>query len=142
MIQSDLDSTANGNGTSNLKAEDAAQFIKLPDVSLHPVRDRQLLTIAKTASYPTGSLDFLIKLKKEQAQHEAMEQASLLERRSRPSRLSLNIVVVGAGLGGLAAAIALARRGHKVTVVEQAPFLAEVRLPLWALHKTHPKAAC
>lgn len=36
------------------------------------------------------------------------------------------IVVVGAGIGGLAAAIALARRGARARVVEQAPALTEV----------------
>jgi hypothetical protein len=43
------------------------------------------------------------------------------------AKLPLQIVVVGAGLGGLASAIALARRGHGVTVLEQASVLAEVR---------------
>lgn len=40
--------------------------------------------------------------------------------------MKLNILVVGAGLGGLATAIALRRTGHNVTVFEQAPELMEV----------------
>jgi len=39
----------------------------------------------------------------------------------------LKVIIAGAGLGGLATAIALARRGHSVTVFEQAPELGEVR---------------
>jgi salicylate hydroxylase len=38
----------------------------------------------------------------------------------------LDIAIVGAGLGGLAAAAALLQRGHRVRVAEQAPVLAEV----------------
>ncbi|KAK9474983.1 3-hydroxybenzoate 6-hydroxylase-like protein [Dipodascopsis tothii] len=38
----------------------------------------------------------------------------------------LSCIVIGAGLGGLAAAIAIARKGHSVTVFEQAPALGEV----------------
>ncbi|KAF8748730.1 hypothetical protein RHS01_10611 [Rhizoctonia solani] len=42
----------------------------------------------------------------------------------RPS--PLNIVVVGCGLGGLAAAYCLAKAGHKVTMFEGAPAIGEV----------------
>ncbi len=38
----------------------------------------------------------------------------------------MNVVIVGAGLGGLAAAACLLRRGHRVRVVEQSPVLGEV----------------
>lgn len=39
---------------------------------------------------------------------------------------NLNIGIVGAGIGGLAAALGLARAGHRVTLLEQAPQLGEV----------------
>ncbi|QRV81381.1 FAD-binding domain protein [Ceratobasidium sp. AG-Ba] len=38
----------------------------------------------------------------------------------------LNIVVVGCGLGGLAAAFCLAKAGHKITLFEAAPAIGEV----------------
>ncbi|KAJ5665710.1 uncharacterized protein N7477_008158 [Penicillium maclennaniae] len=41
-------------------------------------------------------------------------------------QVRLKIIVVGAGLGGLATAIALASSGHTVTIYEQAPELGEV----------------
>lgn len=39
---------------------------------------------------------------------------------------SFNIIINGGGLGGLGASIALARKGHKVIVLEGAPQLSEV----------------
>lgn len=39
---------------------------------------------------------------------------------------SFHIIICGAGLGGLGAAIALRRKGHHVTVVESASQLSEI----------------
>ncbi|KAK4171586.1 hypothetical protein QBC36DRAFT_365923 [Triangularia setosa] len=44
----------------------------------------------------------------------------------KQAEIPLHIIVVGAGLGSLATSIALAHRGHKVTVLEQARKLGEV----------------
>lgn len=41
-------------------------------------------------------------------------------------KFKLDIIVVGAGLGGLATAIALKTHGHSVTIHEQTPELGEV----------------
>ncbi len=37
-----------------------------------------------------------------------------------------NVAIIGAGLGGLAAGVAIARAGHLVTIIERASALAEV----------------
>ena len=44
--------------------------------------------------------------------------------RSAPLRLS--ILIVGCGLGGLAAAFSLSKAGHHVTILESAPALGDV----------------
>jgi len=43
-----------------------------------------------------------------------------------PAKIPLNIIVVGAGIGGVAAALALGARGHSVTILEAAPAIGEV----------------
>ena len=67
------------------------------------------------APYPSQALRFLEKVNG--------PSPSLPEQ----ARIKMSIIVVGAGLGGLALAIALARRGHSVRVLEQALKLGEVR---------------
>jgi hypothetical protein len=53
----------------------------------------------------------------------------------KQAEIPLRIIVIGAGLGGLATSIALARRGHKVTVLEQTQKLGEVKAsPLTTSH--------
>ena len=41
---------------------------------------------------------------------------------------SLNVIIVGAGIGGLQTALALAADGHKVTVLESAKQFLEVTI--------------
>ena len=38
----------------------------------------------------------------------------------------MHVVIVGAGLGGLAAAIGIAKAGHQIIILEQAGALGEV----------------
>lgn len=40
--------------------------------------------------------------------------------------LTLDIAIVGCGISGLAAAYALGKAGHRITVVESSPLLTEV----------------
>ncbi|KAL0956818.1 hypothetical protein HGRIS_002929 [Hohenbuehelia grisea] len=46
--------------------------------------------------------------------------------KGRKAKLSLNVVVVGCGLGGLAAAHCLGQAGHRVTIIESAPAIGDV----------------
>ena len=52
------------------------------------------------------------------------------------AEFGLRIAIIGAGLGGLAAAIGIARAGHKVTILEQAPLLGEVSSHLLERHSS------
>lgn len=47
---------------------------------------------------------------------------------TQPTMKNLNVVVVGAGIGGLQTALALAADGHYVTVLESVKEFAEVRI--------------
>jgi len=44
----------------------------------------------------------------------------------RRASLPLNIIIIGCGLGGLAAAFALGKAGHRVQIIESAPTIGEV----------------
>ncbi|MEM7680839.1 MAG: phytoene desaturase family protein [Planctomycetota bacterium] len=50
---------------------------------------------------------------------------------AQPTENPKNVVVVGGGLGGLAAACTLAGRGHKVTLVEANPWVGGKAAQLW-----------
>lgn len=94
-------STTNGNGQSNGHHSNGTQ--ETPKFT--------------TTSYPSNCLRFL-----------GNPGTDSPGKYSTPTeaRVKLNILVVGAGLGGLATAIALRRTGHQVTVFEQAHELMEV----------------
>ncbi len=51
------------------------------------------------------------------------------------AELKLHVGVIGAGLGGLAAAIGIAHAGHRVTILEQAAVLAEASPHPWKANK-------
>ena len=73
-------------------------------------------------TYPSNCLRFL------QEGYEGGRSTATVEEIPIQAERKLRIVIVGAGLGGLATAVSLRRRGHHVEVYEQAAQLLEVRL--------------
>lgn len=57
-----------------------------------------------------------------------------MEKAALQAPVKLRFVIAGAGLGGLAAAIGLARAGHEVEILEQSSSLREVKLSLKPMH--------
>lgn len=79
-----------------------------------------------STTYPTRSLEFLRRLNAACNDKVQGEQGVLGPSKTPWAKTTLKIVIVGAGLGGLSAAVALARSGHSVEVLEQAAALGEV----------------
>lgn len=85
---------------------------------------------SKETSYPSKSLNFLNRLHGVSSQSENLQDSTdyvtNIDKSTTEVKVKLKIIVVGAGLGGLSTAIALRRRGHRVTVFEKAQGLGEV----------------
>ncbi|KAF2173951.1 hypothetical protein M409DRAFT_16221 [Zasmidium cellare ATCC 36951] len=68
-----------------------------------------------TTPYPSGSWTYVDAVSTGHVNGESLK-----------AKFKLKIIVVGAGIGGLSAAIALAKDGHEIEVLEDAPKLAEI----------------
>ena len=100
-----------------------------PNLFLIVIKKRKMtLPRMHQPSYPTRCLDFLSNIDRDESVKNGYPPSTNGNIAVQPAALTLKVIVVGAGLGGLATSIALARRGHSVTVLEQAPELGEVKI--------------
>jgi len=82
--------------------------------------------------YPSGSYNFIRRLRQEsplELRYQAIEACKakdLIKVKPRQQQVKLDVAIIGAGVGGLATAIALKLDGHTVSVYEQASALSEV----------------
>ena len=56
---------------------------------------------------------------------------------SEPATMPFRVLIVGAGLGGLACAIGCSNEGFEVTVLEQTAELSEVDKSIWRSKSLH-----
>lgn len=52
------------------------------------------------------------------------------------AKCQLDVIIVGAGMGGMGTALALRQAGHRVTVLEKAPELVEVSTKHFSMRAT------
>lgn len=109
------------NGTRNSVPNGTATSPKLDPSN----KNSPLTPTPSLPGYPTQSLRFLQHISSG-IQSRDSNEPYIKEQPACQARLKLKVVIVGAGLGGLATAIALSRRGHSVVILEQAPQLGEV----------------
>lgn len=122
----------NGRGNTERDPGSAAVHRENGCIADSPTPSIQLPEWRRT--YPSQSLRFLDDLVNSGSLHSEQDGVNGYEPSS--SRVKLRVVVVGAGIGGLAVAIALRRRGHSVRILEQAAKLGEVSvmIPELAVH--------
>ena len=114
----------NSDCPATLKVRARTNLLEVSTMSITESLRSIVLSLCQDVQYPSKSLNFLQNCTVFKDVPKGDDNAAADLPTSNP--VSLNILVIGAGLGGLTVAVALAVRGHRVTVLEQAPYLTEV----------------